>query len=390
MSSVKFENRVESRPTRRLRPPKVIYWNSEASPYFVRRMNTLHNRGNISIEAWFSELRATDRDWSVEPDEWRFRSRLLPRGLGRAARAIALLGSERPDVFVSLYGDYAFASAVLAAKARRTPVVIHAMRTFPAWRRRSVLREAAKHALFRIADGIQVAGPDSRAYAEEYGAAPHGVFAIREDVDLPFWRHSAGTRESARRTLRAAHGISGCLFLYVGRLWRGKGLASLLEAYRTLRADSCDCSLALVGGGEDEAWLRAQTRSLDGVVFAGFLEGPALKAWYSAADVFVFPTLGDPYGHVVQEAMASGLPVITTTAAGDIADRVVEGHTGYLVPPDDSPGLARRMRQIQTDSKLRERLGTSGRERIQDWSTERWATQFEEMISAVLRLRWER
>jgi glycosyltransferase involved in cell wall biosynthesis len=376
------------------RQPRVVYWNNQPSPYFVRRMNTLHARGNIAIEAWFSELRAPDRHWSVHPEQWRFSARVLPPGPRRAAGAIRLLRRERPDLFMTLYEDYAFASAALAAKAGRTPVVIHAMRTFASWRPRSPMREAAKHALFRIVDAVQVCGPDSRAYAEGYGAAPRHIFAIREEIDLPFWTPAADPGEPAGRALRSTHGLTGCVFLYVGRLWRGKGVDSLVDAYAALRAEGVDCSLVLVGIGEEAERLRARTRDLGPVVFAGylegearFLEGEALRAWYSAADVFVFPTLGDPYGEVVQEAMASGLPVIATTTAGDIADRVVEGETGYLVPPDDALSLARRMRLLASDPALRSRLGANGGERIQDWSTERWASRFEDMIFEVLRSR---
>jgi glycosyltransferase involved in cell wall biosynthesis len=367
--------------------PRVVYWNNQPSPYFVRRMNALEERGNLEIAAWFSELREPDRDWSVDPQRWRFPARILAPGPRRVTDAIGLLRCRRPDLFVSLYGDHAFASAVLAAKVQRIPVVIQAMRTFSSWRRRSILREAAKHALFRIADGVQACGPDSRAYAEEYGAPASRVFEIREEIDLPFWTQPAAAKEFDRRARRGANGLSGCVFLYVGRLWRGKGIDCLLDAYAALRADGVDCSLVLVGAGADEDRIRRRAAKLDRVAFPGFVEGEELRAWYSAADAFVFPTLGDPYGHVVQEAMASAIPVVTTTTAGDIADRVVEGQTGYLVTPDDPPSLARRMRLLAEDPELRARLGASGRERIKDWSTDRWARRFEDMIFAVLRSR---
>ena len=64
--------------------------------------------------------------------------------------------------------------------------------------------------------------------------------------------------------------------------------------------------------------LRARAKGMDRVVFTGFVEGAALRAWYRAADVLAFPTLGDAYGLVVLEAMACGLPVISTTAAGNV------------------------------------------------------------------------
>jgi glycosyltransferase involved in cell wall biosynthesis len=363
---------------------RIVYWNSEASPYFVRRMNALQEGGDLAVEAWFSELRASDREWSVDPTQWRFQARLLPSGPQRAARSIELLARAKPDVFITLYGDYAFASTVLAAKALHIPVVIHAMRTYASWRPRTPLKEAAKHALFRIADAVQVAGPVSRAYAEAYGAKPEDVFAIREEIDLSFWELTADVRQTNGQAVRSTHDLQGCVFLYVGRLWWGKGIDSLIDAYAALRAASVDCSLVLVGAGSEEERLRARTRSMGRVVFAGHAEGERLRDWYSAADVFVFPTLGDPYGHVVQEAMAAQLPVITTTAAGDIEDRVIEGETGYLVPPDDPASMEERMRLLATDAELRYRLGANAKDRIRDWSTELWATRFEDMILAVL------
>ena len=203
--------------------PRVTYWNNQPSPYFVRRMNALHKRENIVIETWFSELRELDRNWCVDPEQWLFKSCMLSPGIGRAWEAVGLLRRETPDVFITLYGDYACALAVVSAKAMRIPVVLHALRTFPSWKPRSQLREGAKHALFRIADAVQVAGPDSQAYAEGYGATPNRIFPIREEIDVPFWAPAADAQKSARERLRSAHGLSGCVFLYVGRLWYGKG-----------------------------------------------------------------------------------------------------------------------------------------------------------------------
>jgi glycosyltransferase involved in cell wall biosynthesis len=350
--------------------PRVTYWNNQAAPYFVRRMNRLHDRGNVAVEAWFSELRASDRDWRVEPAAWRFPARVLPSGRRRVVRAAAMLLRSRPDVFVTLYEDAAFAAVALLAKVWRIPVAIHAMRTFPTWRGRSLSREVAKHGLFRMVDAVQVPGMDSKRYAVGYGAAEEGVVAIHEEIDLSFWTYEA-PRPNGRR---------GCTFLYVGRLWRGKGVESLLDAQRSLVFEGVPCSLVVVGAGEDEEALRAHASDVPGVEFVGFEEGEALRARYRSADAFVFPTLGDPYGYVVQEAMACGLPVISTTAAGDIRDRVVDGETGFLVPPGDAAALARRMRLVATDPVLRAQLGERGRARIEHWTTDNWAQGFEELV----------
>ena len=140
----------------------------------------------------------------------------------------------------------------------------------------------------------------------------------------------------------------------------------LLRAFGQLqRRSDQEVSLLLVGDGVDERELRATSAALGlrNVVFAGFKQKPELPAWYALADVFVFPSLGDPYGLVVDEAMACSLPVISTTTAGEIGSRLADGIDGYLVPPRDSSALFRRMAALAGDPGLRLRMGRHGFER---------------------------
>ena len=81
--------------------------------------------------------------------------------------------------------------------------------------------------------------------------------------------------------------------------------------------------------------LRAKAQGIDGVRVQPFVQAPELPAYYAAADVFVFPTLGDPHGQVVEEAHAAGLPIIASNAAGDIERRVIDGANGFVVPAGD-------------------------------------------------------
>ena len=120
------------------------------------------------------------------------------------------------------------------------------------------------------------------------------------------------------------------------------------------------------------------------VVFAGFIQQDAIPRIYAAADVLVFPTLGDPHGLVVEEAMASHLPVVVTTAAGDIEQRLPDGEAGFIIPPADAEALAERMERLANDPELRRRMGDRGADLVAVRTHERYAEDFERFVEAVL------
>jgi glycosyltransferase involved in cell wall biosynthesis len=140
-----------------------------------------------------------------------------------------------------------------------------------------------------------------------------------------------------------------------------------------------------VGDGPEEAHIAQIARSEGlNVKLAGFHQRADLPRLYAAGDVFVFPTLGDPYGLVVDEAMAAGLPVISTTAAGEIRERVVDGVNGYLVPPNDPQALAVAMRRLAVNSGLRSQMGARSAEMIAGYTPDRWAEAFEQAVEGIL------
>ena len=143
-----------------------------------------------------------------------------------------------------------------------------------------------------------------------------------------------------------------------------------------------------MGDGEDDALLekKCERESIQNVTFAGFHQKSELPRFYAAADIFVFPTLGDPYGLVVDEAMACALPIISTSAAGEIRERVEDGVNGYIVPPGDSNALSGAMEKLARDKELRKRMGMISAQKIAGNTPERWAEDFEKAIDSILTL----
>jgi glycosyltransferase involved in cell wall biosynthesis len=373
-------------PTRR---PRVIYWNNIPAPYVVERFNAVTRRGNIELEAWFGARTEPDRSWTIDESTWEFPHRYLPRiGIGPYRLSLPTLvpTARRPDLLVSLYATPSFLMGLRIAWWRGWRTALWVEVTFDAWVRRRRWKEALKRAVFQRVDGVITAGQDGRAFAMRYGVPSERIHIARNVADVHYFASEAGTARREREAIRAELGLSGVVFLYVGRLWRGKGIDSLLAAFQAVAATHPDdSSLLLVGDGPEEPRIERMIRSTGlRVRLAGFHQKARLPRLYAAADVFVFPTLGDPYGLVVDEAMAAGLPVISTTSAGEIRERVVDDVNGYLVPPDDPAALAAAMRRLVVDSALRQNMGAHSAEMIAPYTPDSWAEAFEKAVERII------
>ena len=159
----------------------------------------------------------------------------------------------------------------------------------------------------------------------------------------------------------------------MGRLVPEKGVFDLLNAYGKLSAEMrAEVGLVFVGEGtaRSELGRRANDIVPGSIQFAGFVQREQLASYYALADVFVFPSHTDPWGLVVNEAMACGLPVISSEAAGCTADLVEDNRNGRVVRGGDVNQLASAMEDLARDSALRSQMGNNSRERILRYSPE--------------------
>lgn len=330
------------------RPIRVLYWFNQPTPYVVARFNAAVQRPELDFRAVFSEVRQPDRSWDVDESAWKFPASYL----GRLKVPVRELIRLRPDVFLLEYdrGNLALGAVIGMGVARR--VAFRVLPNFDAWSTRTWWREIGKHILFRAIDGAKVPGPDGAALAVRYGLPPERIAVVTQSIDVPHYGRSRAMSPDDRAARRERLGVAGCVFAYVGRVWAGKGLDELFAAYRLLRAVRADVSLLIIGDGVDYARYFSAESATPGVRFAGFVQPACLPEWYAISDVLVFPTHGDPNGLVVEEALAAGVPVIVSDAAGDIRSRV-PASVGRVFPVGDAGALARAMVEL-TDPDIRD------------------------------------
>ena len=222
-----------------------------------------------------------------------------------------------------------------------------------------------RNAILRRADAFVSLSSEIASELREGGVPPAKTLTIPNGVDIERFRP---VEEAEKRVLRIRLGLpsDAPVAVYSGRLVRYKGLPSLLRAWHRIVSRHPAARLLLVGaGGADlhncEEELRRyveETGLRESVVFTGFVE--RVEPWLQAADVFVFPTEEEAFGIALVEAMACGLPIVTTWTGG-VRDIITRDHDALVVEPGLPDPLAEAIDRLLTDPTLAARLGSEAR-----------------------------
>jgi glycosyltransferase involved in cell wall biosynthesis len=254
--------------------------------------------------------------------------------------------------------------------------------------RRRRLREELKSYLVTRFDGALVAGGPQARYLGALGMPSARIRIVGGCVDNEFFA-SETDRARLQPARRLRLGLPQRYFLYVGRFIREKNLKTLLAAYDYYRAERGPRAwdLVLVGAGPEEANLRSMVRkrTLEGVHFAGLRQTDELPAFYAFASSLILPSLSEPWGLVVNEAMAAGLPVLVSERCGCAEDLVRNGRNGFVFDPGDVAALAGVMTKISTGEVDPVALGREGRQHVRAYSPERFAAGTIAHIDALRR-----
>jgi len=355
------------------------------APYRIPVFNALAARAEVDLHVIF--LAETDpglRQWQVYRDEIRFPYQVLKSYRRRVGRFNVLftrgvstaLRARSPEIILSGGYNYpAMWQALRWARRRGIPFLLWSESNILDARRNIWGVEALKRRFIHACQSHVVPGASATAYLQTFGVAQERIFIAPNAVDVD--RFSNGT-EQARQDpgLRQRLGLPRRYLLYVGRLVRAKGVFDLLTAYATLpEGIRRDVGLVLAGDGQEFEELCRRSREIHQgvVVFPGFLQRDELPAYYALAEALVFPTHSDPWGLVVNEAMACGLPVIVSKVAGCVADLVRNGENGYVIGAGDPQALSQAMDQLLNAPQLQRQMGHHSLEISSRFTPEAWA-----------------
>jgi glycosyltransferase involved in cell wall biosynthesis len=270
--------------------------------------------------------------------------------------------------------------AIVAAKALGIPVLLRA-ESWLSDRERSPLKLAAKAIFFKALeasiDAVLPIGTENAAYWTHYFGDRIPQFPMPYAVDNAYFSDLAGDTRPRIADLRRELALepNRPVILFASKLQPRKHADHLLEAYRMFCAHRDPATLpylVIVGDGEDRSALEAQVarHGLADARFTGFRNQSELPRFFALADVFVLPSQHEPWGLIVNEAMASGCAVVVSSDVGCHADLVTDGIDGYVYPVGDLNALCVALEHVFATPQTPARMGAAASRRMATWSFE--------------------
>jgi len=224
-----------------------------------------------------------------------------------------------------------------------------------------ILKPVVKNADAVIALTEQMKGKIEEYYKRDAFVIPNGI-NLGEFDNL--------SKENLRIELRI--GQDEKVIIYIGRLYPVKGVEYLIKAMNLIKNKEPNTKLILIGDGSEKEKLREMVKKLnldDCVIFLPQVSNQNIPKYTVASDVFVLPSLSEGFPLTILEAMASGLPIVTTRICG-LPEIIKEGENGFLVEPANPEQLAEKILFILENDESRAKISANNKESVKQYSWE--------------------
>ena len=350
---------------------RVAVVSPEPTPYRSPLLDRVAASPDVDLTVVYAARTVAGRTWTVEPQH---RAVFLDgiklpgvRGVLRHDYPVTpgiwrALREARPDcVVVSGWSTFSSQAAIGWCRARRVPYVLlvesHDEGPKPGWRRR--VKETVVPSVVRGAASVLVTGSLARDSMEALGAAPERIRVFANTIDVERYGERAERLAAERPRLRTRIGLDSVdtEVVTVARLAPEKGIDVLLRA-----ADLAGLGVLVVGDGPERPGLESLAHELGVHTTFTSLPWERVVEAYVTADVFALLSWHEPWGVVVNEAAACGLPLVLSDRVGAARDLLRDGENGMLVKAGDVHGAGEALRRLARDPDLRRAMGARSRE----------------------------
>ena len=235
-------------------------------------------------------------------------------------------------------------------------------------------------------DALFVPGERSVAYFTGLGFPEEKIWRGVHVVDNVFLGNGSSDARNSDRECRRSLNLPDHYFLTVARLSAEKNIQGLLRAFRDYRQKGGSWDIVVVGSGPEEENLRSYQREqgIEGVHFVDWKQYKDLPPYFGLASCFVLPSISEPWGVVVNEALACGLPVLISRQCGCLPELCRRGINGYDFDPYDTEELSNLMLRFSSGELDLDAMGLASRQIASNFTLQTWSLTFKDCIATML------
>lgn len=367
---------------------RVLLLTNVPAPYRIPVFEALGEMVELSV--FFCQADDPDRLWEVDTESERVAYRALAASMidlgGRLQMVrnpeLSGLLSESPYDFYLAGENFLNAPSVLttwrAARRRDRPFLLWSESVDTPFASGTLPSNLYRRWLYARTDAFLAYGEMAQRFLERRGAPSERIvrgLQVVPPAQIP-------PPKTIDEPLPGLAPAGGATILFVGYLTERKGVGDLIDAFAMVAGK--DDRLLVLGSGPAAESLEMRAANDPRILFPGYVDTQLRSDYLHAADLLVLPTLHDPWGLVVNEAMACGLPVIVSDAAG--ASELIDGN-GVVVPAGEPAALARALETLTSSPEVRARMGRRSRAIIANYTVERAAHAFVEALDLAERMR---
>jgi len=367
------------------------------SPYRIPLFIAISKDANFSFKVVALAEREKNREWQIFKEKIKFdyqvlfgwhwfiwgKKKEIAIHLNRGV--FKMLFENKPDIVItSGYDSLTYWQAFLYCKIFRKKFILWNETTLISVGSLRGIRKLLKKIIIKGSDKYIASGEEAKKYLQYLGAELKNIHISLDTVDVKYFRDNTLKYRNHKDYLVKRKKYPEYLLLYVGQLIRRKGIIQVLKALDNLQDP--EIGLLIVGSGPLEKELKkfCEEKKLNHIFFEEFQQQEMLPKYYALVDIFILPSFEEVWGLVVNEALASGLYVLSSKYAGVSYDLIREGWNGEIFNPDDVGEIVDLITRIKEDIKdLRKQRDAISQNACKEFNIENSAQGFIEVIKEV-------
>jgi glycosyltransferase involved in cell wall biosynthesis len=358
---------------------KVTLITNMLAPYRIPFLQELSQQDDIDLHILLLSRSEKNRDWQFSPPS-SLNIKVLPDfGFDFSNRYEGLVYHINPTATLEIlkgrfdvvifdgWESFAGQTCPILCKTRGIPYITWVESTLGQPSKRRSVAKPLNRIIIKNAAAMVIPGSKAEDYVKSLGGTQEKIFIAPNSVDNEYFKNESEKYRQYKEELKSRLEINSELtILSIAQLIRRKGIHLLIEAFSLVRKEFGNVGLAILGEGKSKGELirLCQKLKLKDVYFIGSVPYSQLIQYYALADIFALPSLEEVWGLVLNEAMACGLPVITTKAVGAVPDLIKDGEDGFVVNAGDSHQLHQAIKNMLQNRDRMKRMGQTAQQRV--------------------------